>query len=388
MDEYQSAVTLLEDFPEDFTRGVINEGNPPNSALSKLYEIQKKVEQRSTQEITFDNPILRLNEIPLIYPRSINSIQGRYGSHKTRFAEHLASTLIKTQTAPSILNLQSDQTKQFSVIYIDTERDLKNQYPEALKIVKQNAGLDSKHECRNLNFFSFLQFRRHERLGLLKDLIDQHRSETSNHIVVFLDVITDLIKDFNRVSQCLELIDFLNSLINDYDFSVVGIIHENPSGETKARGHIGTELINKSTTSISIGYVDEESDMIKVKFIKCRNTKRSSPLLCKYDSNQKKIILATEAEILLNETSFQKAPINAVLNQIYDILSKGSESQKNLIFKLCKKNDASERTIKSRLEFIEAQNLMVGLEYDLVKTHGNKFNQNIYSLKKRESKIE
>ena len=55
------------------------------------------------------------------------------------------------------------------------------------------------------------------------------------------------------------LLDKLNDMTENKDITVIGVIHENPDGTKKARGHIGTEFVNKATTVVSIGYKNEDS---------------------------------------------------------------------------------------------------------------------------------
>ena len=56
-------------------------------------------------------------------------------------------------------------------------------------------------------------------------------------------------------------LDLPNSTINTYDITFLCIIHENPYQE-KARGHLGTELINKSSTALSINIEKDSKEWI------------------------------------------------------------------------------------------------------------------------------
>ena len=46
-------------------------------------------------KITFSDPILSLKDQSFIFPKTLNVIQGKSGSHKSRLAEHICSVLLQ-----------------------------------------------------------------------------------------------------------------------------------------------------------------------------------------------------------------------------------------------------------------------------------------------------
>jgi hypothetical protein len=60
----------------------------------KLFEIEKKVDELSQQPIVYSEPLIKRGDVPIIRKGTINIIQGRFGSHKSRIGEMICSLLI------------------------------------------------------------------------------------------------------------------------------------------------------------------------------------------------------------------------------------------------------------------------------------------------------
>jgi hypothetical protein len=102
------------------------------------------------------------------------------------------------------------------------------------------------------------------------------------NLLVILDVVTDCVKSFNNDADALSLFDYIGNLCEDHGTAFLLLLHENPGAGEKARGHVGTEALNKANTQIQIGYERkrkrEDSQLIKLKFLKCRNGAKPSPV--------------------------------------------------------------------------------------------------------------
>lgn len=70
--------------------------------------------------------------------------------------------------------------------------------------------------------------------------------KTKKHTVFVLDVNTDCIKNFKDYYEPLELVDFLNRMINKFDVTFIRIINENPGVGEKSSGHFGIAPICKN----------------------------------------------------------------------------------------------------------------------------------------------
>jgi hypothetical protein len=237
---------------------------------------------------------------------------------------------------------------------VDTERNQSEQLPFALQSIQVNAGYELKDHPINFEYTSLLQILRKERFEALNDYLKLLRESIKNPLFIVLDVSTDCIEDFNKVDKSMELIDLLNVAINEHDVTFLCLIHENP-GSNKARGHFGTELINKASTVMQVSFEKDanqnDTDIIRVKYIKCRSSARYTPFFIKYSAEAKGLVLAEANEVseVVNNRK-HKASNEDIMDHIEMYLKDGSVlTRRDLLDKLCKDFKASPRTIETRI---------------------------------------
>ena len=171
---------------------------------------------------------------------------------------------------------------------------------------------------------------------------------------IVLDVSTDCLEDFNKVDKSMELIDLMNVAINASNIIFLCLIHENPKSD-KGRGHFGTELMNKASTVMQVGFEKDsnqnDTEIIRVKYLKCRSTARHTPFYIKYCNEAKGLVLANASEVsgVMNSRK-QKASNEDMIEHIEMYLGDGTVlSRVDLLEKLCKDFDTGRRTIETRI---------------------------------------
>lgn len=371
----------LEDIEADIEQNSISE------RLKLILETQKILQKRVESKIRFAQPILNMDSKPLIYPNTITTIQGKAGSHKSRLAEEICIALLKKGNTKDYINpialYKNTFNQTYTVVYVDTERNLNDQYPAAIQKIKKRAGINLNDHSMDFPYITLLETPRKERFNALKEYIQYIRKSVQGHIVIVLDVSTDCIEDFNKTDKSLELIDYMNMLINKEDVSIIAIIHENPFNE-KARGHFGTELMNKSSTVIQIGYAktineDEPQNlksMILMKVLKNRSGERGIEFFLRFCEETKGLRLATNEEIsTYKDYKRHKADVETFVEFIEAYFKSVDEvvSRPDLLNYLIKQSNASERTVENRLiKILEYKYDIKGPDeqtYNLVKFH-------------------
>lgn len=351
--------------------------------LKKIMNSRDILKENVKNTISFSKPILRINDQPLFYPKTINVIQGKSGANKSRLAEHICSILLKNpESNIALLGLQSSDINT-SVCYVDSERNLSEQYPYSLQQIKINAGYKIEDEISCLDFISLIEIDRAQRFRAFNEYLEMIRQTHKGHIFVILDVLTDLVDNFNDPKSSLQLIDLLNRSINTYNITFLCIIHENPN-QDKARGHLGTELINKSSTALSINYTKDykgnDLDIIKIQFLKCRSSKRIDPIFVKFSEEKHNLIFANNSEIEQAKHSKEvKANLFDLSKFIIDNV-KVKILKRDLLQLLMEKYDCTPRTIETRIKSIQDEGLLKDLGYELVSTKQSK--QVLFELKK------
>ena len=330
-----------------------------SAGLQTVLATAEKIRVLKATDIKFSEPILRQNDNAVIYPHTINVIQGQAGVHKSRLAENICSALLKLPSCRNELlgfkrtNLDASHT----VVYVDTERNLTEQLPYAMQSIQLKAGYSKSDDPNNFKCISLLQINRKERFTTLNDYLNHIRQESTAPLFIVLDVSTDCIEDFNKTDKSMELIDLMNMAINEHNVIFLCLIHENP-GSDKARGHFGTELMNKASTVMQVGFEKDanqnNTDIIRVKYLKCRSTARHTPFYLRYCSEAKGLILADASELsaMMNGRK-RKANNEDIIEQIELFLWDGAILKRTeLVGLLSKEFNSSPRTIEDRLKDI------------------------------------
>lgn len=332
--------------------------------LTRLQNTQKAITENRTKTITFSKPLLYQNGNSVIYPRTINLIQGKTGVHKSRLVESMCACFINRNTEYiNPLGFDSNSTENPVVCYIDTERNISEQFPYAIQQILQNAGYRIHDTPSGFEYNSLLEFNREERLEALIVFINEVRKRHKKNMVVILDVVSDCILNFNDSSESLKLIDFMNQTINQYDVTFICVIHENPGSSDKARGHLGSELSNKSSTVIQIGFENAQNnginDLIKMAYLKCRSSRKHEPVYFRYSDENKRLELASEEEIKeANNNKQQKAPIQEVCDVLGVALVKPME-RAQLLEELQKDFKCGSRILEDRIKQILEEHIEI-----------------------------
>lgn len=325
--------------------------------LKTILATSERLKEIKSNDIKFSQPILVQGENAVIFPHTINAIQGQAGVHKSRLAEIICAAFMNLHNNNNDLlgfkrtNFDANQT----VVYVDTERNLAEQLPYALQSIQIKAGYEKADNPTNFKYISLLQIKRQQRFEALNDYLNYIKHKTNDPVFIVLDVATDCIEDFNRTDESMKLIDLMNVAVNEHNVTFLCLIHENPKSD-KARGHFGTELMNKSSTLMQIGFEKDgsgnETDLIRVKYLKCRSTAKHTPFFIKYCQEAKGLVLANAQEISSSAASRQqKATREELIEHLEMYLGDGSQlSRIELLKKLNTDLGASDKTIEGRLK--------------------------------------
>lgn len=268
-----------------------------NTKMNRLERYTEKIRELKSGKIEFPPPIVSIAGKPdsgFIFPYTINMIHGKSGVHKSRFAEIMASLFLsgKDHPIPELFLGMEKREQPYHVLYVDTERSIRNQLPYTIQCIQERAGIPREVDPENFSYITLFEEEREERFPILNKYLHEVRNKMKGFLVVILDVITDCVADFNSLKATNELIDLINIMVNNEECTFICVIHENPTGGDKARGHLGTELMNKSSARISAAYFDEEQDdSVRILLRKNRGGKRGLlDIHCDYDIAAKSLV--------------------------------------------------------------------------------------------------
>ena len=139
-----------------------------------------------------------------------------------------------------------------NILYFDTEQ---SRY-HALKVFKRIAtlsGLSNEEIARRVKFCALRKYSATDRMAIIEKLI----ADTDNLGLVVIDGIRDLIFDINATTEANDIVTTLSMWTEERNFHLHTVIHQNKN-DANARGHIGTEITNKTETILKIINVKEQ----------------------------------------------------------------------------------------------------------------------------------
>lgn len=328
---------------------------PNSDNLDRFIKSKELLRLNSSKPISFSSSIITHFGIGAIFPNTINVVQGKKGSHKSRLTEILCIVMLSQMYGLEYTGFLRNNLKKYAVLYVDSERNIKEQFPYAIQKIKEKSDYKIDEHPSNFNYISLIDVERSQRLDTLTEYLKIICEKYKDcHLFIVMDVITDCIENFNDPRESMKLVDLLNETINNYDVTFLCVIHENPSSGDKARGHLGIEIINKASQVMQIGFekdsMNNDTELIRLKFLYCRNTKKLDTIFLRYSEALEGLIAASEKEF--DDVKHQKqtkANIPEVQAWLKENLG-GEITKKTLISNLKQAFDCGERTIEDRLK--------------------------------------
>ena len=177
-------------------------------------------------------PVLKHGEHVLFSRGNISTIGGKAKSRKTFLIVLFAADFLENSEAGKVL-------------IVDTEMSKAHTYKSARRIHRMMSW-DTNQNHERLTVLSLREYAPTERAAMFKEAIEQLRPE-----LVFLDGVRDVVRDFNSVEESTLTVGMLMKLSTEYNCHISSVLHEN-KGNGQLRGHLGTEVINKSETVLSV----------------------------------------------------------------------------------------------------------------------------------------
>jgi hypothetical protein len=244
-------------------------------------------------------------------------IIGKAKSRKSFFINIAVSTLLKKD---KLLNqfkgdLPPDKRK---VLYFDTEQG-KYHVQLALKRICEQISVDIPPD---LKVYYLRSKKPSERLKIIEDII----YNTENLGFVVIDGIKDLVTSINDEAEATMIASKLLKWTEERDIHITTVLHQNKS-DNNARGHIGTELLNKAETVLSVTKNEQDKDISVVEAQQCRNVE---PVPFAFEINEAGLPVIVQDFKIRTETKQNKfdvldIPEHQKFSMLNEVFSKGEE---------------------------------------------------------------
>lgn len=249
--------------------------------------------------------------------------------------------------------------QQNEVLYVDTEQ---GKYHVQLA-VKRICKLLNQPEPKNLHTYYLRSLTPKERLQFIE--MEIYRNDKIGFVVI--DGIKDLVTSINDEEQATNIASKLLKWTEERNIHIVTVLHQNKS-DANARGHIGTELINKAETVLEVAKAEGNNAISIVTPLQCRNIE---PEVFAFEINEFGLPIIAENYELRTETKTNKFDITELedykkFQLLTEIYSKGESFtygdlviQLGLAYKNQFQNSIGTNRAKELLTYCKNQNWLL-----------------------------
>lgn len=170
-------------------------------------------------------------------------IQGKAKSRKSTLSTLITAAAV-SGNGLSVFEADLPEDKR-TVLVFDTEQDAYDVQLNADRVLRLSGCKDKPPP--NLHYHSLRPLSTEQRL----QTIEYGLYSTPNVGFAVIDGIRDLVKDFNDVKENTDVANALLRWTSDLQIHILVVIHTN-KGDSNARGHLGSELMNKAETAVSV----------------------------------------------------------------------------------------------------------------------------------------
>lgn len=210
-------------------------------------------------EVAWEQVVPCGNNISLGTLGNISTIMGKAKSRKSFFVNMVTATVLKGATLEGFKGCLPNDKRH--VLYFDTEQSFYYVHLLTKRICKQ---IDDSNPS-NLTVYALRRFNPAERLKIVEYAIEQ----TQNLGFVVIDGIRDLVTSINDEDQSTDITSRLMKWSEEKNIHIVNVLHQNKN-DFNARGHLGTEMVNKSETVLSVNKDIANKDISIVEADFCR----------------------------------------------------------------------------------------------------------------------
>jgi hypothetical protein len=194
--------------------------------------------------------IASIQETSIATLGNFSAIIGKAKSKKTFFVTLLTGTFLREKMG----FLQSYKIPgKKRIIWFDTEQ---SRY-HFTKALRRAIALSNGESFYQIEAYALRSESPADRLKIM-DHILRDLNESQDIAFVVIDGIRDLVMDINDPKEATMVLTWLMKVTEEMNLHICNIIHQN-KGDNNARGHLGTEIVNKAETVISI---QKDSDTI------------------------------------------------------------------------------------------------------------------------------
>lgn len=186
-------------------------------------------------------------------PANISAITGKAKAKKSFVQSMFVASAVKNGEIYNTITANLPRDKQ-QVLLFDTEQSQYDVFRVADRI-KRLTGTSAP----NLGVFSLRGLPANEIIELVEYALTVFQSTG----IIFIDQIADLAKSINSEEEAVEIVRWLELLTKERNIHICCVIHQN-KGDNFASGWLGTQIMKKAETVISVEKEAQDKDVSHV----------------------------------------------------------------------------------------------------------------------------
>ena len=271
-------------------------------------------------------------------------ITGKAKSKKTFFISMILSEILNEKSKRKRKIRGVKQPDKSKVLYFDTEQS-KYHFQKICKRIASEIG------CKSSDDFLAYALRGESPKDRF-EVIDYAIQNTEKLGYVIIDGVRDLVTSINDETESSMMATSLLKWSEEKDIHIIVVLHQNPSND-KARGHLGTELMNKAET-VFLVQVDTSNE---------NNSSVVSPQFCRNKPFEPFAFYIDEEGVPILDNEYKTKTKNIAKRGLQDLTNEEIIVLYKSVFKTKHELVHGElvKTIKSKLEIIHGKRVNSGI---------------------------
>lgn len=193
-----------------------------------------------TDEFTDPEPIIKQGDRVLLSRGNLTTIIGKPKAFKTFLNSGICAGVLEDTTLSF-----SSPIKSPRILFVDTEQS-KSHAQDVQHRIYRLCGYDIKKSTDQLEYLTLREIDTKKRLEMTIQAVEDWKPD-----LVVIDGIRDLVLDFNDLTESGQIVGEMMRLTSMNNCGILVVLHQNKA-DNNARGHLGSELCNKSETVIQV----------------------------------------------------------------------------------------------------------------------------------------
>lgn len=240
-DDMENHVPAIEKTPEEI----------------EIDEWLKSAKIDPTTEVEKPPVVLKIGDADVCNTGDFSCVTGKAKSKKTFLISMFISSFLKGSLNNISVIKRNDKHR---IVWFDTEQ---SRY-HVSKAFRRALRLSGDATLHSIDVYDLRPYAPENRCKMINHVL-MNLNEAKDISFAVIDGIRDLVTDINDPKQATDITTWLMQVTELADVHICTVLHQN-KGDRNARGHLGTEIINKAQSVLSVEKKDENISLVSAEY--------------------------------------------------------------------------------------------------------------------------